>query len=1075
MKRKVLLSLLFMWSCAMAWSQSRQVTGRVTKEGGTEALAGVSVTVKGTNNITTTNNDGVFAITVPGVSSTLVFSYVGMQPREVSVGTNTSINVALAETASTLGDVVVVGYQTVRRRDLTGSVSSVSARQLRDIPINSAAEALTGRLAGVQINLAEGAPNAEAIIRVRGGGSITQSNTPLYVVDGVQVENALSVIAPQDIESVDVLKDASATAIYGARGANGVIIITTKGGRAMKPTVSYTGLFGVRQLANKLDVMNPYDFVRYQYERSRGSNQEATTFQNTYGTFADLELYKNAPFVDWQDEIFGREALMQTHNVSLTGGTATTKYNLSLTSNTEEGIMLGSDFDRKIVNFRFDQNITNKLKAGFNVRFNHTRVNGAGTANAGSSATNRLRHSIKYRPILMGDQDLTAYDPDYALETNANGLSLVNPILLNQAEYRRNIDNILNLNGSVTYDFNKYLSFRTTLGIDITNTRQNTFDDTITNNARQNSNMPIASINTLTRNTLNNSNVLTFTMNKSGSNFSDKNDLDVLVGQEIFENRNTRNYIETRYFPVGISPERALGNMGLGSAPTGTTQPPPISSELTDRIFSLFSRVNYAYADKYLATLTLRGDGSSKFLGDNKWSYFPSASLAWRVSQEPFFENIKSPISDLKLRLSYGEAGNNRIGDFLYLTQYSSNIFYSINDQLITAYNPADLANPALVWETTISRNAGIDISLFNNRLQLSADVYRNTTKDLLVRVPVPTSSGYTFQLQNVGSTTNKGVELQLNATPIQRKNFNWTTNFNISYNKNNVESLGQFQKSFLFSSGWGGNNQPSDYIVRVGDPVGAIWGLQTDGYYKLDDFNYSNGVYTLKAGVPNNSGITSLAPQPGVLKFRDISGPEGKPDGIVDDKDRTIIGNAQPKFFGGLNQQFTYKNFDLSLFLNFQAGNDVLNANRLEFTSGYTVNSNLLSEMNNRWTNVNEQGEVVTDPAALAALNANATLWSPLRSASSFYVHSWAVEDGSFVRINNITLGYTLPSRILEKVNVSRLRVYATVNNLAVFTNYSGYDPEVSTRRSSPITPGVDYSAYPRSRAFIFGANLSF
>jgi len=1076
MKQKIYLSLLFMMCCVVAWGQGRQVTGRITKENTAETLAGVSVSVKGTNVATSTNNEGRFTITVPDRNNVvLVFTSVGFRTQEVNIGTRSSIDITLAEEASTLGDVVVVGYQTVRRRDLTGSVSSVSSRQLRDIPINSAAEALTGRLAGVQINMAEGAPNAEAIIRVRGGGSITQSNAPLYVVDGIQVENALSVIAPQDIESVDVLKDASATAIYGARGANGVIIITTKGGRVSKPTISYSGLVGVRQLANKLDVMNPYDFVMYQYERSRGSNQESTNFQNTYGTYADLELYKNAPFVDWQDQMFGRDALMQTHNVSLSGGTAATKYNLSLTSNTEEGIMRGSDFDRKLVNFRFDQTVTPKLKAGFNVRYNHTIVNGAGTANAGSSSTNRLRHSVKYRPILMGDQDLLAYDPDYALETNANGLSLVNPILLNEAEYRRHINNTLNLNGNFTYDFNKYLSFRSTVGFDIVNNRQNSFDDTITNIARQNSNMPIASINTISRNTFNNSNVLSFTMKKSGSNFSKKNDLDVLLGHELYENTSRRNYIETRFFPVGITAERALGNMGLGSAPSGSTQPPPVSTEVPERLVSLFSKLTYGYNDKYLATLTVRADGSGKFATNKKWGYFPSASLAWRVSNEPFFESIKSSISDLKFRVSYGEAGNNRIPDFLYMTQFTTNVFYSINDQLITAYNPAELANSNLVWETTISRNVGVDISLLKNRLQISVDAYRNSTRDLLVRVPVPTSSGYTFQIQNIGSTSNRGVELQLNGTPIQNRDFSWNANFNISFNKNKVEDLGPYQKQFLFSSGWGGANQPFDYIVRVGSPVGAIWGLQTDGFYTLDDFNYNNGVYTLKTGVPSNSGITSVAPQPGVLKFRDISGPDGKPDGIVDDRDRTIIGNTQPKFFGGLNQQFTYKNFDLSLFLNFQYGNDVLNANRLEFTSGYTVNSNLLAEMNNRWRNINEQGQVVTDPTELARINANATLWSPLRSASSFNVHSWAVEDGSFLRVNNVTLGYTLPSKLLERVKISKLRIYGTVNNLAVFTNYTGYDPEVNTRRTTPMTPGVDYSAYPRSRAFIFGANLSF
>ena len=732
--------------------------------------------------------------------------------------------------------------------------------------------------------------------------------------------------------------------------------------------------------------------------------------------------------------------------------------------------MLGSDFDRKLINFRFDHTVNNKLKVGMTVRYNNTTVNGAGTANAGSSATNRLRHAIKYRPILMGGQDIMDYDPDYALETNANSLSLVNPILLNQAEYRRNYNSTSNFSGYFNYEINRFLSFRSTLGYDISNVRQNAFNDTITSIARQNSNMPTASINTQTRNTLNNSNVLSFTMNKSGTAFSDRNDLGVVLGQELFETVYKTYGIETRYFPVGITPKAALGNMGLGSAPTGATQPPPTSTEVTSRVFSFFGRVNYAFDKKYLASFTLRADGSSKFAEGNRWGYFPSGTLAWRISEERFMENLKPTISDLKLRMSYGRAGNNRINDFLYLTQFVANTYYSINDQLITAFRPSELANANLVWETTVSRNLGLDIGLFNDRLQISADAYKNTTSDLLVNVPVPTSSGYTQQIQNVGATSNKGIELQINGTPVANRNFTWRANFNISFNKNNIETLGKYQDFFLFSSGWGGANQPADYLVKPGQPVGTIWGLFTDGYYTVNDFDYNNGVYTLKANVANNSGITATAPQPGMLKFKDTNG-----DNVIDDKDRGIIGNTQPKFFGGLNQQFSYRNFDLSIFLNFQVGNDVYNANKLEFTSGYTVNSNLLSSMNDRWRTVDENGVVVTDPAALAKLNENAKLWAPLRSASSFYVHSWAIEDGSFLRVNNITLGYSLPSRLLKKAKIENLRVYATVNNLAVWTRYTGYDPEVNTRRSTPLTPGVDYSAYPRSRAFICGLNLTF
>ncbi len=1068
---KRLLFLLLMLSCSFTalWAQTRQVSGVVTSMENRSPLEGATVSVKGASTSAVTDAQGRFTISVPSPNAVLVFSYSGYVPIEVPTEGKSTINTSLTAEVKSLDDVVVIGYQTVKRRDLTSSVSSVSARDLKDIPINSAAEALAGRLAGVQITQSEGSPDATAIIRVRGGGSITQDNSPLYVVDGIQVENALSVLAPQDIESIDVLKDASATAIYGARGANGVVIITTKGGRSMKTRVNYNGLAGMRQLANRLEVMNPYDFVIYQYERSRGSSQDEMNFQNTYGRWEDLELYKYVPMADWQDEMFGRDALMQTHNVSLVGGTAATKFNLSLTSNKEEGVMLGSDFDRKLVNFKFDHTINSKLKAGMAVRYNHTVVNGAGTANEGSSGTNRLRHSIKYRPILMGGQDLLDYDPDYALQTNANGLSLVNPILLNDAEYRRNYTNTVNLSGYFVYDINKFLSFKSTLGVDFSNIRQNAFNDTITSIARQNSNMPTASINTISRQVLNNSNVLTFTMNKSGSRFSERHDLDVMLGQETYESVNKSHEIETRYFPIGITAKAALGNMGLGSPPTGTTQPPPSSSEFTNRIFSLFGRINYAFDKKYLVSLSMRADGSSKFADGNRWGYFPSGSFAWRISEEKFMESLKPVVSDLKLRLSYGQAGNNRINDFMFMTQFVANTYYSVNDQLITAFRPQSLANANLVWESTIARNLGLDIGLFRDRLSLSVDVYRNSTKDLLVNVPVPTSSGYTSQIQNVGKTTNRGVEVQLNAAPIVNRNFSWRANFNISFNKNNIESLGQYQDFFLFSSGWGGSNQPSDYLVRPGNPVGTIWGLQTDGYYNISDFDYNNGVYTLKAGVPSNAGVTATAPQPGMLKFRDLDG-----NGVVDDKDRTIIGNTQPKFFGGLNQQFTYKNFDLSVFVNFQFGNDVYNANKLEFTSGYTVNSNLLSMMNDRWRTIDENGVVVTDPAALAKLNENATLWAPLRSASSFYVHSWAIEDGSFLRVNNITLGYTLPNNLMKKIGISNFRVYATVNNLAVLTNYSGYDPEVNTRRGTPLTPGVDYSAYPRSRAFIFGLNLS-
>ncbi|WP_207497271.1 SusC/RagA family TonB-linked outer membrane protein [Aridibaculum aurantiacum] len=1074
LKRIFLAILLVQLSVLFASAQTLRITGQIVDDSTKAPISNVSVVVTETKKGVSTDAEGRFTLTVTGRSSaTLLISSVGYRPVTITTDGRTPVNVSLMKEQTQLDEVVVVGYQTVRRRDLTGSVSSVSSRQLRDIPVNSAADALAGRLAGVQITSSEGSPNAEAVIRVRGGGSITQNASPIYIIDGVQVEDGLNVISPQDIESVDVLKDASTTAIYGARGANGVVIITTKGGRNTRTSINYNGFTGVRKLARKLPVMNPYDFVMYQYERTRGSSSDSSNFARTYGTTWDtLQNYKNVPMVDWQDEMFGRNAIMQTHNLSLSGGNAATTYNLSLTYNKEQGTMLLSDFERKLVSFKFDHTFNKNIKVGFNTRYNNTLVNGAGTSNEGSSATNRLRHSIRYRPFLVRERDLTDYDPDYDDETNAAGLRLINPLLMNAAEYRRNVTNVMNMTGYVQYTYNKYLSLRSTIGIDMNNQRRNAFDDTLTSASRQRSAaMPLASIRTIGRNTLNLSNVLTFNFDKSKTRFSENNSLSIIAGQEIYEQRFNNMFIETLYFPVGITPNRALANMNLGTGPQGQPQPRPTTFEVESRIASFFSRVNYSYKDRYLLNVSVRADGSTKFAPGNRWGYFPSGTFAWRVSKEKFMENVNW-ISDLKFRAGYGEAGNNRIDDFLYLTSFGTNTQYNLNNALTTGYLSQALSNNNLVWEENVSRNVGVDASFLRNKLTVSVDLYKNNSNNLLVEVAVPQNSGYQRQIQNVGALSNKGVEIQLNAIPVSTKNFNYNINFNASFNKNNIESLGAFQKSFLQSSGWAGGNQPADYIVKVGSPVGAIWGLVTEGFYRVEDFDFNptTNAYTLKPTVASNQSVTSIVPQPGTIRFRDING-----DGIVNDLDRTIIGDATPKVFGGLNQQLSYKNWDLSLFINYQFGNDVLNASKLEFTSGYTPNSNLLADMNNRWRTVNAQGEVVRDPQALAALNANATIWRPITSASAFNVHSWAVEDASFVRINNLTIGYNLPVEFAKRARMQRARLYVTLNNLAVITSYSGFDPEVSTRRNFGTTPGVDYSAYPRSRSYIFGVNVTF
>ncbi|HKI44930.1 MAG TPA: SusC/RagA family TonB-linked outer membrane protein, partial [Balneolales bacterium] len=796
------------------------VSGKVTDSSTREALPGVNVVVKGTTIGTATNANGEYTLDIPSGKDTLVYTYIGYISRTILVNGRSKINVSLRQKAIEGQELVVVGYGTVRRKDLTASVSSVSARQLKDIPVNSAsaAEALAGRLAGVQVTGSEGSPDAQVMIRVRGGGSITQDNSPLYVVDGMIVDNALSTISPQDIQSIDVLKDASATAIYGARGANGVVIITTKGGRRGRTTVSYNGYVSVQQMAKELNVMDPYNYVLYQYERTQGSSQGLSNFVQTFGTWNDLSQYKQAPAVDWQNQVFGRAAVVQSHNIDITGGNAQTQVNLSLTDNETPAIMEGSGYNRKLINFRLNHQVSDRFKVGFNVRFNSQSIDGAGTSNPGSSSTNFLRQAVRFVPYLSPGQSIEYYDASLVDNTNANGLYLVNPLLLIQSEYKKQDQTVAGLSGTADLAISKFLSFRTTVGYDYQQRNANQYDDSLAYNSRANGNgMPIATVNNNTYTTFDNSNVLTFNNSALTGDFNKNNSIQLLIGQETYEYRYQTEGIVQRYFPNFTTSEKALGNLNLASPPTGFAQSSPTSSEDMQRILSFFTRLNYNYKDKYLATLSMRTDGSSVFAPGRQWGYFPSASLAWRISQESFMQSLQSFVSDMKLRLSYGEAGNNRIDSFLYLTQFATGSnYYGLENQLRTAYGSVALANPYLKWEANISRDIGIDLSLFKSRVQLNADYYRNKTKNLLVNVAVPSTSGYTTQIQNVGSTSNNGFELQLNTYLIEKKDFTWDASFNISFNQNKVLNLGR-QDFFLVNSGWAGSNNPADYIVKVG------------------------------------------------------------------------------------------------------------------------------------------------------------------------------------------------------------------------------------------------------------------
>jgi len=1074
-KVRFLLTVLFFIPFTLL-AQNRVIKGKVVDESG-NPVQGVNITGKGVKKGVQTDKDGNFSISITTTGTVnLEASSVGFEKLNFAVSGEDAGTIKLPRAVITQEDVVVIGYQTVRRKDLLASVSSVGARQLRDIPVNSAAEALNGRLAGVTATTAEGSPDADVRIRVRGGMSITGDNSPLYVIDGVQMENALSIISPQDILSIDVLEDAAATSIYGARGANGVIVITTKSGRTGRMKVTYNGFVGIKTLANKLDVMNPYDFVIYQSERSRGSSTDSTNFTKNFGsTWDTLNVYRNVDEVDWQKETFGRTGITTTHSLSVGGGFKGFTYNFGYTYNNEKAIVLNSDYKRHLLSFKGDYKITRKLAVGASVRYTTQDVLGAGVSDDKGSAYNRLRNAVKYRPFLSSGQDIDESDP-FADPNVGNGLNLTNPILLTDAEYRRKTNNTFNITANASYVILKNLTFKTTFGYISGERRDRQFYDSIAPySIIQGGAKPIARLDTTKTRTITNSNVLTYAVKK----FRGKHDFSVLVGEETYELKTEVYSNLFGQYPKYISYNDAFKQTNLGTAFTG--YPKVYKSRYTN--ISFFGSLNYGFQDRYLLSVNVRQDGASKFGPGNKWGTFPSGSVAWRISQEKFMEKL-SFVNEFKLRYGIGLIGNNRIDDYLYLTTFSNNgnYFYGLNNQAIISYYSTALVNQQLKWESTLNSNFGIDLTLFNRRVDLSLDIYSNKSKDLLLKVPVASTFGYPNQLQNIGETTNKGVELQLNTVIMRKTNgFNWNANFNIGFNKNKITALGRNQQSFFADPSWGVSGQPYDYIQKIGSPVGSMWGLETDGFYTVNDFNYNaaTGAYTLKAGVVDNKSIIGVV-QPGSIKFKDQNN-----DGLVDiTNDSKIIGNPTPKFTGGLLQQFSYKGWDASVFVNFSYGNDVYNANKIEFTNAYSNNSNMLAIMNDRWRTITENGQTAQwvvgttaygiAPDQLAALNANAKIWQPIKTSGAFYPHSWAIEDGSFLRINNVTIGYSLPAKMISKMKMSQLRFYFTANNLAVLTSYSGYDPEVSVK-GSPLTPGLDYSAYPKSRSFIFGINASF
>jgi TonB-linked SusC/RagA family outer membrane protein len=1036
---------LFVWMACLVpligAAQALNVSG-VIKDETNNTLPGVSITIKGTTVGTVSDTRGYYSLKTTNGNAVLVFSYIGYETLEKPIGGLSTINVMLQSKSNGLNEVVVVGYGTVKKGDLTGAVAQVKMTDLEKAPVKSFDDALAGRLAGVTVTANDGQPGTVNNIVIRGAGSVTQDNSPLYVVDGFPLEDgANNSINPSDIASIDVLKDASSTAIYGARGANGVIIITTKKGKNGPPVISYDGYYGIQKNHTTQALMSPYEYVRYQQEINP-ANVAALYFNNGQ----TLNSYRDMAGLNLQDQVY-QTGSSQSHSLAMRGGNDKTRYAISGNVLNQQGVIINSGFKRYQGRISVDQNVNTHLKVGANVNYSNSVSSGTivGQAPANSSVTVSLLYAVwGYRPVSGNGQaiDDELFDP--AIDANLNSDYRVNPIISAQNELRRATVNNLIANAYAEYQIVPDLTLRVSGGITNNMLRNDAFNNSQTSSGNsRNVNGVNGSVYYTPVNTWLNENTLTYK-----KAFGKDHVLDVLGGYTMQGNTSGTN----GYFAINV-PNESLGLDGLDESPSITAT--SISSRWG--LASFLGRINYTYKSKYLLTGSFRSDGSSKFARGHQWGYFPSGAFAWRMSNEDFMKNLTF-ISDAKLRLSYGATGNNRVGDFAYLSQINfpaSSVYSYNNGTPLKGTTLAAIGNPNLKWETTRQTNIGYDLSLFRDRIGLTVDWYRKTTHDLLLNATLPYTTGIGSAFKNVGTMQNQGLEFTLNTVNIKTKTFSWGSNFNISLNKNKVLALTENQTSLKssvnFSSGW--NDNPA-YIAVVGQPVAQMYGLLWDGVYQYADFDKTpQGKYVLKDNITTNGNDRSII-QPGDVKYKDING-----DGVVNSSDFTIIGRGLPVHTGGFTNNFTYKGFDLNVFFQWSYGNDLINANRLIFEGNGNANRNLnqFASYADRW-----------EPD-----NPSNTLFRAGGQGPTYF-SSRVIEDGSYLRLKTVSLGYNLPAKYVKGLNMRSARIYVSGQNLYTWTNYSGPDPEVSVRNST-LTPGFDYSAYPNPRTIVFGLNVSF
>ncbi len=987
---RAMLSLALVLVTVYGFGQGRTITGTVTSAEDGESLPGVSVLIEGSQQGTITDMDGNFNLSVPSNDAVLVFSFIGFSQKTVTVGNQSAINVQMEVDIQSLEEVVVVGYGAVKKSDLTGAVASVKAEDIDAFPALSAVQTLQGRAAGVQISANNGGqPGANFSIRVRGTNSVNSSSEPIRVVDGFV---GAEMPPPQDIESIEILKDASATAIYGSRGSNGVILVTTKKGKSGQMKVDFSSSYSVQNTTNKLDLLDGEEFAGY--------------IQN----FSPNYQYLGSN-TDWQDVIY-RQGFISNNQLSLSGGTEDIRFYISGTYFDQDGVVIGSDYNRYSFNSNLDIKATEFLKVGVNLYGRRSNESGVRTqeGSGGSGQAGVVGAAMRFNP------DLGIYNDDGSFTVAQVGDQIDNPYAMATQYDRERVTDRFQTNTFAELKFTDWLSFKTTLGIGVTNTRDGEFwPTTLIRGAGSDG---FASLDASKSTSLLSENY--FTINKT-------------FGVHNFVWVNGYSYQKNAGEGFSASSSGFINDAGRFWALVQGAEPGTPSSGYGQSIIkSYYTRFNYSLMDRYIFTFTARQDGASNFSKNNKWAFFPSGAFAWNVMEENFMQGV-SVIDQLKLRVSYGEVGNQAIGSYQSLARLSP---FNPPVAGLNALGPTELSNSYLTWETTSQFDIGADVSLIKGRVNIVMDYYQKTTKDLLFRRELPSYIGVDDQYQNVGSIENKGFEFAVNSVNLTG-DFQWESSFNISTNRNRILEL---PDSVEYRS-----NGPGHMLLGItnvlveGQPIGAFYGYQYDGIYQVGD------------PILPGSGFEQV---PGGEKFKDINGADGEPDGELSNQDRTIIGDPNPDFIWSLGNTFKYKGFDLNVFFQGSHGNDMMSFTQMELET-LSGKANASKVALRAWTPENPNTDI------------------PMASSGRTYkVSSRWVYDGSYVRMKNVVLGYTFPRALLENVHIRSLRVYASAQNLFTITDYPGLDPEVSYRNGSS-TSGLDYAGYPNVRTFTFGLNL--